>query len=112
MARMAGIPQDPRLLGAVQELPGRADVERARRSRRLARYSGSPGPPGMVGLRHPQFRYTHPFNPHHWVGGSVEKSGTDIRFSTLFGTPVPTSTRPDLVVFYRYENQYGHLYAA
>lgn len=70
------------------------------------------GPPGMVGLRHPQFRYTHPFNPHHWVGGSVEKSGTDIPFSTLFGTPVPTSTRPDFVAFYRYENQYGHLYAA
>jgi DcaP outer membrane protein len=70
------------------------------------------GPPGMMGLRTPQFRYTHPLNEHHWVGGTVEKSGTDVPFSTLYGTPVPTSTRPDFVGFYRYENQYGHIHAA
>ena len=70
------------------------------------------GPPGMMGLRTPQFRYTHPFNSHHWIGGTVEKPGTDVPFSTLFGVPVPTSTRPDFVAFYRYENQHGHIYAA
>src|SRR5262249_31105063 len=45
-------------------------------------------PPGMMGLRTPQIRYTYPFNRHHFVGGSVDKSGTDIPFSTLYGTPI------------------------
>jgi hypothetical protein len=70
------------------------------------------GPPGMMGLRTPQFRYTYAINPHHWIGGTVEKSGTDEPFSTLFGTPVPTSTRPDFVGFYRFENNHGHIHAA
>jgi hypothetical protein len=46
------------------------------------------------------------------VGISVEKSGTDTPFSTQFGTPVGSSLRPDLIGFYRYENQHGHLYFA
>jgi hypothetical protein len=70
------------------------------------------GPPGMMGLRTPQFRYTHPLNSHNWIGLTVEKSGTDIPFSSEFGTPVPTSKMPDLVAFYRHENRYGHLHAA
>ena len=70
------------------------------------------GPPGMMGLRTPQFRYTHPLNHHHTIGASVEKSGTDIPFTTGFGTPVATSKWPDFVGFYRYENNYGHLYTA
>ena len=70
------------------------------------------GPPGMMGLRTPQFRYTYPLNHHHWIGGTVEKPGTDVPFSTLYGTPEPTSTRPDFVGFYRYENNYGHIHAA
>ncbi len=70
------------------------------------------GPPGMMGLRTPQFRYTYPLNAHNWIGGTVEKPGTDAPFSTLYGTPVPTSTRPDFVGFYRYENNYGHIHAA
>ena len=70
------------------------------------------GPPGMMGLRTPQFRYTYPLNTHNWIGGTIEKSGTDAPFSTLYGTPTPTSTRPDFVGFYRYENNYGHIHAA
>ena len=70
------------------------------------------GAPGMMGLRTPQFRYTQPLNKHNWVGLTVEKSGTDAPFSTQFGVPVPTSLRPDFVVFYRYENNYGHIHAA
>jgi hypothetical protein len=70
------------------------------------------GPPGMMGLRTPQFRYTQPLNPHHTIGASVEKPGTDIPFLTGFGVPVPTSKWPDFVGFYRYENNYGHLYTA
>jgi hypothetical protein len=70
------------------------------------------GPPGMMGIRTPQFRYTHPLNSHNWVGISVEKSGTDVPFFTVFGAPLPTSKIPDLVAFYRYENPHGHLRAA
>jgi len=70
------------------------------------------GPPGMMGIRTPQFRYTHPLNSHNWIGASVEKSGTDVPFFTVFGVPQPTSTRPDIVAFYRHENQYGHIRAA
>jgi hypothetical protein len=43
---------------------------------------------------------------------SVERSGVDTPFSTQYGTPVGSSTRPDLVAFYRYENEYGHLHFA
>jgi hypothetical protein len=70
------------------------------------------GPPGMMGLRTPQFRYTQPLNHHHTIGASVEKSGTDIPFITGFGVPEPSSEWPDFVGFYRYENNYGHLYTA
>ena len=70
------------------------------------------GPPGIIGLRNPQFRYTQPLNKHHSVGVSVEKSGTDTPFSTQFGVPIGTSKWPDLIGFYRYENNHGHLYAA
>ena len=70
------------------------------------------GPPGMVVLRTPQFRYTHAFNRHHWIGGTVEMPGTDVPFSTFFGTPVGTQKYPDFVGFYRYENNYGHLHTA
>jgi DcaP outer membrane protein len=70
------------------------------------------GPPGIVGLRQPMIRYTQPLNKAHSIGVSVEKSGTDTPFSTQFGTPVGSSLRPDLIAFYRYENQHGHLYFA
>jgi hypothetical protein len=70
------------------------------------------GPPGIIGLRNPQFRYTQPINKHHSVGISIEKSGTDTPFSTQFGVPIGTSKFPDLIGFYRYENNHGHLYAA
>jgi hypothetical protein len=70
------------------------------------------GPPGIIGLRNPQFRYTHPFSKHHSAGISVEKSGTDTPFSTQFGVPIGTSKWPDLIGFYRYENNDGHLYFA
>jgi DcaP outer membrane protein len=70
------------------------------------------GPPGIIGLRNPQFRYTHPFSKHHSAGVSVEKSGTDTPFSTQFGVPIGTSKWPDLIGFYRYENNDGHLYFA
>jgi len=70
------------------------------------------GPPGIIGLRNPQFRYTQPLGKHHSVGVSVEKSGTDTPFSTQFGVPIGTQKWPDLVGFYRYENKYGHIHAA
>ena len=68
------------------------------------------GPPGIMALRQPQIRYTHPVNSSNSFGVSVEKSGTDTPFSTQFGTPVGSSLRPDLVAFYRYENKHGHLF--
>jgi hypothetical protein len=70
------------------------------------------GPPGIMGLRQPMIRYTQPLNKANSIGVSVEKSGTDTPFSTQYGTPVASSTRPDLVGFYRYENAHGHLYFA
>lgn len=70
------------------------------------------GPPGIIAVRSPQFRYTQPFSKHHSAGISVEKSGTDTPFSTQFGAPIGTSKWPDLVGFYRYENNDGHLYFA
>ena len=70
------------------------------------------GPPGIIGLRNPQFRYTHPFSKHHSAGVSVEKSGTDVPFATQFGMPQATSKFPDLVGFYRYENNDGHIHLA
>jgi hypothetical protein len=70
------------------------------------------GPPGVIGLRNPQFRYTHPLSKHHWIGASIEKSGTDVPFATQFGTPIDTSKFPDLIGFYRYENNHGHIHAA
>ncbi len=70
------------------------------------------GPPGIIGLRSPQFRYTYPVSKHHSVGVSVEKSGTDVPFATQFGTPKGTSKWPDLVAFYRYENNDGHMHIA
>jgi hypothetical protein len=70
------------------------------------------GPPGIIGLRNPQFRYTQPLSKHHSVGVSIEKSGTDTPFSTQFGVPMGTSKFPDLVGFYRYENNHGHIHAA
>jgi hypothetical protein len=66
----------------------------------------------MMGLRTPQFRYTQPLNHHNWIGLTVEKSGTDVPFFTQFGVPEPSSLRPDFVLFYRYENNYGHIHAA
>jgi hypothetical protein len=70
------------------------------------------GPPGMIAIRLPQFRYTQPLNPHNRIGGSVEMSGPDTPFTTLFGTPVPTSNWPSFVGFYRFENNYGHIQVA
>jgi hypothetical protein len=70
------------------------------------------GPPGIIGLRNPQFRYTRPLNKRHSVGISIEKSGTDTPFSTQFGVPISTDKFPDLIGFYRYENNDGHLYFA
>jgi hypothetical protein len=70
------------------------------------------GPPGIMGLRQPQIRYTIPVNKANSFGVSVEKSGTDTPFSTQFGTPIGTSLRPDLIGFYRYEGSQGHLYFA
>src|SRR5207237_9689527 len=70
------------------------------------------GPPGIIAARNPQFRYTHPMNTSNSVGISVEKSGTDTPFGTPFGTPIGTSKFPDLIGFYRYENNYGHIHAA
>lgn len=70
------------------------------------------GPPGMIAARFPQFRYTQPLSKHHSLGVSIEKSGTDTPFSTQFGVPIGTSKFPDLVAFYRYENNRGHIQAA
>jgi hypothetical protein len=70
------------------------------------------GPPGMIGLRNPQFRYTQPLGKHHSFGVSIEKSGTDTPFSTQFGVPIGTSKFPDLIGFYRYENNDGHIHLA
>src|SRR3954452_5340142 len=65
------------------------------------------GPPGIMGLSQPMIRYTQPLNMAHSLEVSVEKSGTDTPFSTQYGSPVGSSTRPDLVGFYRYENAHG-----
>ena len=70
------------------------------------------GPPGIIAARFPQFRYTQPLGKHNSIGISVEKSGTDTPFSTQFGVPIGTSKFPDLIGFYRYENNHGHLHAA
>jgi len=70
------------------------------------------GPPGIMGLRQPMVRYTHPLNKSHSIGLSVEKSGTDTPGGTPYGAPVASSLWPDLVGFYRYENSHGHLYFA
>lgn len=70
------------------------------------------GPPGIIAARFPQFRYTQPLNKHHSIGVSIEKSGVDTPFSTQFGAPIGTSKFPDLIGFYRYENNDGHLHAA
>jgi hypothetical protein len=70
------------------------------------------GPPGIIAARFPQFRYTQPLGKHHSVGVSVEKSGTDVPFSTQFGNPHGTSKWPDLIAFYRYENNAGHIHFA
>ena len=70
------------------------------------------GPPGIIAARFPQFRYTQPLNKSNSIGFSVEKSGTDTPFSTQFGVPIGTSKFPDLIGFYRYENNHGHLYFA
>jgi hypothetical protein len=70
------------------------------------------GPPGMINVRHPQFRYTYPVNRHFWTGLSVEKSGANFPAATVFGVPVPTSKAPDMVAFARFENNHGHLQAA
>jgi hypothetical protein len=70
------------------------------------------GPPGIIAARFPQFRYTQPLSKHHSIGVSIEKSGTDTPFSTQFGVPIGTSKFPDLIAFYRYENNHGHIHAA
>ncbi len=67
------------------------------------------GPPGMMGLRTPPLRYTYAFDSENWIAASVEKSGTDAPFSTVFGVPVPTSTRPDFAAHFRHENNHGHI---
>jgi hypothetical protein len=70
------------------------------------------GPPGMIAARFPQLRYTQPLSKHHSIGVSIEKSGVDTPFSTQFGVPIGTSKFPDLIGFYRYENNHGHIHAA
>lgn len=70
------------------------------------------GPPGIMGLRQPMIRYTQPLNKAHSIGLSVEKSGTDTPGGTPYGTPIGSSKWPDLIGFYRYENDRGHLYFA
>jgi DcaP outer membrane protein len=70
------------------------------------------GPPGMMGLRQPGIRYTQPLNKSHSIGFAVEKSGTDTPFGSEYGTPVGSSLWPDLIPFYRYENNGGHLHFA
>ena len=70
------------------------------------------GPPGIMATRQPQVRYTQPLSKAHSIGISVEKTGVDTPFSTQYGTPVGSSLWPDLIGFYRYENNRGHLYFA
>ncbi len=70
------------------------------------------GPPGIIAARNPQVRYTQPLNKAHSIGFSIEKSGVDTPFGTPFGSPIGTSNFPDLVGFYHYENDHGHLHAA
>jgi hypothetical protein len=66
------------------------------------------GPPGIIAMRQPQVRYTQPINKQHSIGISVERSGVDTPFLTA-ATPVGSSLYPDLIGFYRYENDLGHL---
>jgi hypothetical protein len=66
----------------------------------------------MIAMRQPQIRYTQPLSTEHSIGVSVERSGVDTPFSTQYGTPVGSSHWPDLVAFYRFENEYGHLHFA
>jgi hypothetical protein len=70
------------------------------------------GPPGIMAMRQPQFRYTQPLSKAHSIGVSVERSGVDTPFSTEYGSPVGSSLRPDMIGFYRYENNYGHIHVA
>jgi DcaP outer membrane protein len=70
------------------------------------------GPPGMIASRNPQFRYTQPLNKQNSIGVSIEKSGVDTPLTTQAGPPIGTSKYPDLIGFYRYENNHGHLHAA
>ena len=70
------------------------------------------GPPGIIAARNPQLRYTQPLNKSNSIGVSVEKTGVDTPFTTELGTPIGTSKFPDLIGFYRYENNHGHLHAA
>ena len=70
------------------------------------------GPPAILGLRNPMIRYTQPLNKSNSIGVSVEKTGTDTPGGTPYGTPIGSSLWPDLVGFYRYENERGHLYFA
>jgi hypothetical protein len=70
------------------------------------------GPPGLIGMRQPALRYSQPLGERNSIGVSVEKSGTDIPFSTQFGVPQGSSLFPDFIGFYRYENDHGHLYFA
>jgi hypothetical protein len=65
------------------------------------------GPPGMIAMRQPQIRYTQPLNNHHSIGFSVERSGVDTPYITN-ATPVGSSLWPDLIGFYRFENDHGH----
>ena len=67
------------------------------------------GPPGMIAMRQPQIRYTQPLNKQNSIGVSVERSGVDTPFSTQYGSPVGSSLWPDLIGFYRFENDLGHL---
>ncbi len=67
------------------------------------------GPPGIIAMRQPQLRYTQPLGKHNSIGLSVERSGVDTPFATQYGAPVGSSVWPDLVGFYRYENDYGHV---
>jgi hypothetical protein len=66
------------------------------------------GPPGIVAMRQPSVRYTQPLNKQHSIGLSVERSGVDTPFLTA-ATPVGSSLWPDLIGFYRYEQDHGHL---
>jgi hypothetical protein len=70
------------------------------------------GPPGIMSMRQPQIRYTQPIGKAHSIGLSVERSGTDTPFTTQYGSPVGSSLWPDLIGFYRYENNHGHLHFA